>query len=294
VVPVRHDGATIAEISVTGADARATDLALLHHTAAVSAGALRNLRLLAELAALQATIDQQNQEVAASHRRLVAAAEAEQERLARLVGQRLGPDLAALREALPGLREALPGLREALPGLRERVGRRPDLVTADCDRLAVRAGRVVDELRGLSRGVLPPVLLDHGLAAALRALLRRLDREVTLRVAPPVDTARFPAPLETTAYLCCRAAVEAAGPDGAPGTDLRLWLAGGALAFSVSHAAPRPASPDLAALRDRVATLGGELVVAPAGEWSTLIGTLPLPAGPAAGTRSRSSMPAVS
>jgi signal transduction histidine kinase len=272
VVPVRHDGATIAEISVTGADARAADLALLHYTAAASAGALRNLRLLAELAALQATIDQQNQEVAASHRRLVAAAEAEQERLARLVDQRLGPDLAALREALPGLRE--------------QVGRRPDLVVAGCDQLAVRAGRVVDELRGLSRGVLPPVLLDHGLAAALRALLRRLDREVTLRVATPVDTARFPAPLETTAYLCCRAAVEAAAPDGAPGTDLRLWLAGGALAFSVSHAAPRPASPDLAALRDRVTTLGGELVVAPGGDWSTLIGTLPLPVGPAAGTGS--------
>jgi GAF domain-containing protein len=268
VVPVRHEGATIAEIAVAGTEARAADVALLRHIAAVSAGALHNLRLLAELESLHAMIQLQNEEITASQRRLVAAAREERDRLERLVGHRIGPDLDALRQSLPGLRDAVP--------------REPERVVAGCERLAVRADRIVDELRALSRGILPPLLVDHGLAAAVRALLRRVGGDVALQVVPPVDRARFPAPVETTAYLCCRAAVEAAGrpADRVPErTELRLWADQRGLRFSVTTAPGRPEGDELAALRDRVITLGGELEFASAGGSATLTGRVPVEPG---------------
>jgi signal transduction histidine kinase len=272
VVPVRREGATIAEITVAGTEVRAADIALLRHIAAVSAGALHNLRLLADLESLHATIQLQNQEIAASQRRLVAAAREERDRLERLVAHRIGPDLDALRESLPGLRDA--------------VAPEPERVVAGCRRLAVRADRVVHELRALSRGVLPPLLADHGLAAALRALLRRAGGEVSLQLVPPVDRARFPAPVETTAYLCCRAAVEPAGrPSSRPAdraperTALRLWLDQDILRFSITRSPGRPASDELVALRDRVAALGGELGLSSGDGATTLMGGVPVEPG---------------
>jgi signal transduction histidine kinase len=264
VVPVHHDGTVIAEISVAGAGARTGDVALLRHTTAVSAAALRNLRLLAELNALHATIQQQNLEIAASRRRLVAAAEVERHRLARLVAERLGPDLDALRQALPDLGR--------------QVSAQPETVVAECRRLADHASHLVDEMRALSRGVLPPLLLDHGLAAALRALLRRLDLPTTLDAGPAADGARFPVLVETTVYLCCQAAVGTATVAGchASSTALRLWRDDGVLAFSVSHDARHLWTDELAALRDRVSTLGGTLTATPDGHWSALTGVVPL------------------
>ena len=259
MVPVHHAGEPVGEIAVAGAG-RPGDLALLRQVAAISAGALRNLRLLAELESLHETIQAQNGEIAASRDRLAAAAEPERRRLERQVGQRIGPDLAALRGALPRLSQA-----------------DPDQLAAGCHRLSGHAAHLVEELRALSRGVLPPVLVDHGLVAALRALLRRLDYPVTLEVTPPVAATRFPAPVETTAYLCCRAALEAAG--GAGRTDaaqLRLWCDGPSVAFTVGHAPAGPASEDLAALGDRAAALGGELAVVRDDRRTTVTGRLPV------------------
>jgi hypothetical protein len=264
VVPVYHEGAAIAEISVAGAGARTADIALLQHIAAVSAAALRNVRLLAELEILHQTLQRQNQEIASSKSRLVATAEAERQRLEQLVVQRLGPDLDILRETLPALRVD--------------VSDRPDTVVAGCERLVAHATRLVDEMRALSRGVLPPILTDHGLAAALRAKLRRLDLDVRLDVEPSIIGHRFPAHIETTAYLCCQAAIDAAltGSDAASAA-LRLWRHNGALAFSFTHSAHRGwDDDDLAALRDRITTLGGELIIHRDGQQSTVTGTMPL------------------
>jgi hypothetical protein len=274
VVPVHHDGAVIAEISVAGTGTRTGDAELLRHTAAVSAGALRNLRLLAELESLHATVQRQNREIAASRRRLVAAARVERRRLEREVSERLGPDLDALRDGLPALRQ--------------EAGARPEVMVAGCRRLAGHASHLVAGMRALSRGVLPPLLVDHGLAAALRAMLRRLDTPATLDLAPSVDGRRFAAPVETTVYLCCRAAVRAVTAPAtvaggrAPSTAVRLWRDHGNLAFSVTHGTHRRWDDGLVALHDRVATLGGALAAGsghPDGAWSTLTGTVPVEPG---------------
>jgi hypothetical protein len=66
--------------------------------------------------------------------------------------------------------------------------------------------------------------------------------------------------VETTVYLCCRAAVDAAAADrGAAPAMLRLWRQDGALSFSFVSGARLNWDDDLAALRDRCRTLGGEL-----------------------------------
>jgi signal transduction histidine kinase len=291
VVPVHYEGTAIGEISVAGGGNRGADLALLQRAAAVSAAALRNLRLLAELESVHETIQRQNRELAASRRRLVAAAQAERQRLERLVAQRLGPGLETLRMSLPAL---------------AATGQPPDALREGCARATSHATQLVDEIRALSRGVLPPLLADHGLAAALRALLRRLDVVATLEIAPSIGSSRFPALVETTAYLCCRAALEAAastdqdpaqartgqarsqdrasraGTEPAAAT-LKLWRTDGALAFSISFDSAQPWTDDLAALRERVVTVGGELTVVPGDDWHTIAGTVPIepPAGQA-------------
>jgi hypothetical protein len=266
-VPVYHQGARIAEISVAGAGARTADITLLQHIAAVSAAALRNVRLLAELESLHETLESQNQEIASSKNRLVAAAAAERQRLEYLVVQRLGPDLDMLRETLPALSVD--------------VSDRPDTVVAGCERLVAHATRLVDEIRALSRGVLPPLLADHGLAAALRAKLRRLDLDVRLEVEPSIIGYRFPAHIETTVYLCCQAAIDAAFADrGTASAALRLWRHNGALTFSFTHSAHRGWNDDFAAVRDRITALGGELIVHRDGQQSIVTGTMPLDRDP--------------
>lgn len=263
VMPVYHERTAIAEISVVGTGARTADAALLQQIASVSAAALRNVRLLAELDSLHETVQRQNQEIASSKRRLVAAAGAQRERLEHVVAERLGSDLDILRETLPALCAD--------------VSDRPDAVVADCERLLAHATRLVDEMRALSRGVLPPILADHGLAAALRAKLRRLDHDVRLEVEPSIIGYRFPTHIETTVYLCCQAAIDAAAADrDAAPAALRLRRRNGALMFTFTHRAHRAWDDDLSAFRDRITTLGGELLIHRDGQLTTVSGTMPI------------------
>ena len=267
VMPVHYNGAPIGEICVAGTEARTVDVALLRQVASVSAAALGNVRLLAELESLHDTIQRQNVELASSKRRLVAAAVAERQRLERLVARRIGPDLGMLRETLP-----------ALEG---DVGSRPDEAAADCERLVAHVTRLVDEMRALSRGVLPPILADHGIVAALRATLRRLDIDVTMETDASIVGHRLPTHVETTAYLCCRAAVDAAAADrGAAPAALRLWRHDGALSFTVASNAHLAWDDDLAALRDRCRTLGGDLHIRADGPRYAITGSIPFHAGP--------------
>jgi hypothetical protein len=263
VTPVYYDGTAIAEISVASAVSRPADTALLQQIASVSAAALRNVRLLAELESLNATLQRQNQEITLSKNRLLAAAAAQRQQLEQVVAQRLGPDLNILRETLPTLWA--------------EVGDRPDAVAAGCQCLVTHATRLVDEMRALSRGVLPPILADHGLAAALRAKLRRLDHDVRFEVEPSITGCRFPAHVETTVYLCCQAAIDAAAADrGTAAVVLQLSRADSALMFSLTHNAAGTWSHDLAASRDRITTLGGVLNIHRDGQRTTVTGTMPL------------------
>jgi signal transduction histidine kinase len=253
-LPIVDNGTVIGTIVV--ALRRSADRVLLDEIAAVATGALRNIRLDAELRALRGAVEAQNVEVAASQERLSAAAEAERIQLGAAVTIRIGPYLTGLRVALADIE-----------------GETADL-EAGCRQLADHATRIVAEVRALSRGVLPAVLADHGLTAAARALLRRVEARAGLYVEPPLSDERFPVAVETAVYLACQELVDAADRQHATTVSVKLWRDNGSLAFVVEHDAPT----GIQASADRVAALGGELRTESLPTGTRVTGTVPLTA----------------
>jgi hypothetical protein len=257
------DGVVIGEIVVEPAARRASDRALLGEIAAIATGTLRNMRLDAELRALRATIDAQNVEVATSRERLAAVAENERRRLAATVASRIGPDLMRLRDGFAGVESGAVRLE------------------AGCQYLADQATRVVADVRALSRGVLPSVLTDHGISAATRALLRRVDARANLFVDLDPADQRFPTPVETTVYLAFQELVDAAARRNATSLSVRMWRQDDSLAFAVEHDQV-PLFPSLSATlssADRIAALGGVLRTEPLPFGTRVTGCIPLDAG---------------
>ena len=171
-------------------------LAMLQHIAAVSAGALRNFRLLAELESLHETIERQNAEIAASRARLSAAAEAERRRLQRVVAHRSARTWTSCE---PRCRPC------AVISTSDRTPWSPS--ASAWPHVPLTSSTSCANCRAAS---IRPILVDHGLAAALRAMLRRLELPVELDVAASVAGSRYAAAVETTVYLCCQAALEMA------------------------------------------------------------------------------------
>ncbi|WP_342660873.1 hypothetical protein Rruber_01451 [Rhodococcus ruber] len=221
--------------------------------------ALDNQRLQFELQAQLA-------EVRRSRERIVAAGDAQRRRLERNLHdgaqQRLVAATILLRRAQ---RTSQPERKQEL--LTEG--------TAELDSALV-------ELRELARGVYPPVLQEHGLAAALTALAERAPLPVEI-----VDTltGRAPASIELAAYfIAAEAVANATKHSGATHIEIDLRRDGGMLRMVVTDdgcgGATLTAGGGLSGLSDRAAALGGVLGVhSPPGGGTTLTLSLPLTAG---------------
>lgn len=260
VVPVCDGDEVIGEIAVVGGADRRGDRVVLDRIAGLATPALRNLRLLAELDDLHRVIQDQNHRVAASRSRMIAAAADERRNFERSVETHVVPHLAVLREAVPELRAL--------------VRQDPETAATRCDELVDRATRVVEEIRGLSRGVLPPVLADHGLAAALRADLRRLNLEVEMDVS--TSFGRFDTNIEVATYLCCRAALDDARASGSTRASLSLATSHGMVHFAVTHDGATPAGEPAGTERDLIETLGGTLRAVRDADRTVVSGDIPL------------------
>jgi len=166
--------------------------------------------------------------------------------------------------------------------LRLRIAER-DLAGSDRRAAAVLADAVaelratVDELRELTRGILPPVLTDEGLSVALRTVAARLALPVTLDVLPE----RLPPTVEATAwFVACEGLANAVKHAAAAtirvgvrrdGTTVRLTVADDGAGGAVSTP-----GGGLQGLADRVAAVGGRFTItSPAGGGTTLIAELP-------------------
>src|SRR5204863_7235907 len=128
--------------------------------------------------------------------------------------------------------------------------------------------RAVQELRDLARGILPAVLTDRGLDAALSSLAARSPVPVRLDVALPE---RPSASVEATAYfIVAEAITNAVKPGNGSRIDVRVRLDGDTLQIDVSDdgvggATERPGG-GLAGLADRASAVEGTLrVTSPAG-----------------------------
>ncbi|MEO8527995.1 MAG: sensor histidine kinase [Pseudolysinimonas sp.] len=150
----------------------------------------------------------------------------------------------------------------------------------------------LEELRALSRGFAPPILLDRGLVAALESLAVR--SAVTVRVVSTLPQGTdLPIELERNAYfIAAEGLTNAVKHSGSTAIDLRLSLRQVAGAGSESDAtwldievtddgkggAKVKADHGIAGLKERVRGLGGTLnLLSPAGGPTVLTAHLPIP-----------------
>ena len=132
----------------------------------------------------------------------------------------------------------------------------------------LQARETVDELRSLSRGIAPPLLVDRGLAAALG--------ELTVRSEVPVEaTVEVPAPLpphvETAIYfVVAEALTNVAKHSGATRASVGVWMESDGVEVRVEDdgvgGAHLAKGSGLAGLQQRVFAADGRLEVSsPAG-----------------------------
>jgi signal transduction histidine kinase len=208
------------------------------------------------------------QELAESRARIAAARERERRRLEGELHDSAQNRIFALRVKLRAAQERAPA---------------PELA-ATLAALADEAGSVGDDLRRIARGLSPPMLSTHGLAAALRVEGSHCAIPVEI-VAGDVG---FSEPhVERAVYLCCLESIQNAAKHAGAGATVtvRLSQENSELRFTVEDDGvgfdPRTATPGagLAGLRDRVETVGGhvELDTAP-GRGTTVAGAVPWPA----------------
>ena len=154
----------------------------------------------------------------------------------------------------------------------------------------------LDELRALSRGFAPPLLLDRGLVAALDSMASRSSIPVRFVAEVPEGT-ELPAELERNAYfLAAEAVTNAEKHSGAQSVTLRVWVrqepdTGERWLDLTVHddgvgGAASLAGHGIAGLEERVHGLGGTLTVtSPEGGPTTVIAQLPFGSSPARPTQ---------
>ncbi len=213
---------------------------------------LRNVRLIEEL-----------QE---SRRRIVTAQDERARKLERDIHDGAQQQLVALSVKL-GLAEQL-ALRDA------------DKATALLAELKSDTADALENVRDLARGIYPPILADHGLAAALEAQARKATIPVRLYAN---GSGRLPSEVEAAVYFCCLEALQnIAKYADAKDATITLGRSNGDLTFEVADDGRGfdPASAlgsGLTNMRDRVEAVGGgfEIRSAP-GQGTTVSGTIPI------------------
>lgn len=164
---------------------------------------------------------------------------------------------------------------------RARVQLADDPATAarTLDAAVAQTREAVEELRALSRGIAPPLLVDRGLAAAVTEMAdgQPIPVQVTADVPP-----ELPLAVETAAYfVAAEALTNVVKHSGADRADLALAVVDGRLEVTVDDngcggAADVPGH-GLAGLRERLAGVDGALFVAsPMGGPTRLRAQVPL------------------
>ncbi len=159
---------------------------------------------------------------------------------------------------------------------------------ANLDALANEAEEAVFAMQDLARGIYPGVLVDHGLAPALRAHVSRLPVEVRLEVEPGPAGGRFDRDVEACLYFVAMEAITNAQKH-AGGSTVTVTIRSGEKPRSLTLEVhddgtgfdPQSRHPGsgLQNMRDRLSALGGRLSVTSEPEGGTwILASLPLQA----------------
>jgi signal transduction histidine kinase len=224
--------------------------------------------LLSEASALHRRISGLEQERDTARAQTVAAVTAEASALRRLE-----------RDIHDGPQQRLVRLAMELGRAQHQFDSRPEAVRAALADAIVQTEEALEELRALSRGIAPPILVDRGLRAALTALAARSAVPVELD-ADPLNH-RLEAAVETASYFVIAEALTnvakhshanrcAIGLRHGAGA-LRVWVTDdgvGGAALGKGHG--------LRGLDDRLHAVGGRLrVTSPYGGPTTITAELP-------------------
>jgi signal transduction histidine kinase len=207
------------------------------------------LASFAELVATAIANTESRSELAASRRRIVAAADEARRRIERDLHDGTQQRLVSLGLAVRAAEASVPAVQDDL--------------RAELSGIAAGLSDAVEELQELSRGIHPAVLSERGLGSALRALARRCAVPVELEVA---TDARFPEPVEIAAYyVTSEALANVLKHARASQVEISLAARNGSLLLSVRDDGVGGADPargsGLAGLADRVEALGGSIRV---------------------------------
>lgn len=165
------------------------------------------------------------------------------------------------------------GAQQRLLALRIKLGVVQRLLDSDPTRAASllsESGPDIDaaisELRELSHGIVPGLLLEEGLAPALTQLARGSPCHVRLNMDP---VGRIERAVEQAVYFCCAEALQNAAKHAGSGATVELTLRweNDALQFSVIDdgpglgASPPTGGRGIQNMRKRLADVGGHLVI---------------------------------
>jgi len=233
--------------------------------------ALHNVQLDS---ALQASLDEvrrQADELRASRARIVATSDEARRRIE--------------RDLHDGAQQHLVAMAVGLRLARDLAEDDPAAAGSMLDQLSAQLKETIQELRNLAHGIYPPLLVDAGLAEALRAAANRSP----LRAVVEADgVGRYPADLEAAAYFCCLEALQNAGKHAGAGATvtIRVREEAGGLLFDVADDGPgfdtttKGLGQGFVNMADRVGAIGGRLrVESQPGEGTTISGTIPLGTG---------------
>lgn len=245
VVPLLHRGETVGTIEVTapaGESLGSTGERLITDLGAVAAAALA---------------------VRARARHLTQARLAERRIIRREIHDELGPSLA--------------GLRLGLQGARNLLGRDDEAVARILEELQTDLDQRVIQVRTLSHSLLPPVLDELGLGAALEELAGRHSENgfpVTVEARVPSD---LPTPLAASAYaIASEALTNATRHSGSAQAWLTARLDGYLLVLTVEDAGRGTPSEAVSgvgtqSMRERALELGGTLTLKPRASGGTTV-----------------------
>ena len=218
----------------------------------------------AELVSLAVASAQARTDLIASRARLVKAGDDQRRRLERNLHDGAQSRLVSVALQLRVARASLQRRPEAVPDLLAEAARELDAGLA--------------ELREIARGLHPAVLVEHGLAFALKALAERVAVPVTLEV----PDERLPEVLEATAYyIASEALTNVAKHAEASSAIVTIERDGAVLRCSIADDGRGGADPaagsGLLGLRDRAEAVGGTLsFVSLPGQGTTVVAALPL------------------
>ncbi|HRI98278.1 MAG TPA: histidine kinase, partial [Nocardioides sp.] len=173
------------------------------------------------------------------------------------------PSVTLERDIHDGPQQRLVRLQMDLGRIKKQLAEDPELAVQTVDSALLQARETVEELRSLSRGIAPPLLVDRGLAAALG--------ELTVRATVPVEATvdvpdSLPPHVETAVYfIVAEALTNVAKHSGATRTALGVWMENGGVQVRVEDDGVGGAHPakgsGLAGLQQRVLAADGRLEV---------------------------------